>query len=128
MTNDTKFALAGAAAQRAESSSHAGATAGVRERLPSPCADVIPAATEYRPAHPSQPFPVHLNSDWRVIDDPLQWILQSRKGNPRQKNPGWSARYFLRTRGGLLTYVREHCGEVEESALAGLRSLPEWHP
>jgi len=28
-----------------------------------------------------------LNVNWRVVDDPLQWILQQRKGNPRPRTP-----------------------------------------
>ena len=35
------------------------------------------------PAHPSSRLLAHLNENWRVVDDPLQWILQRRKGNPR---------------------------------------------
>jgi hypothetical protein len=34
------------------------------------------------PAHPSNRLVAQLNTTWRVIDDPLQWILQRKKGNP----------------------------------------------
>jgi hypothetical protein len=41
------------------------------------------------PAHPSDRLVAQLNERWRVVDDPLQWILQQRKGNARSKNSGW---------------------------------------
>jgi len=77
-----------------------------------------------------------------VIDDPLQWILQRKKGNPRNKNSGWRGRSFCRTREALLRCVREYCcspdkGQlrciqeyrgVDKAALQQLRALPEWHP
>jgi hypothetical protein len=80
-----------------------------------------------RPAHPSNRLVAQLNETWRVIDDPLQWILQLRKGNPRKKNPGWRGRSFCRTRKALLRCIREYCGEVDVGALARVKSLPEWH-
>jgi hypothetical protein len=75
------------------------------------------------------------------VDDPLQWILQRRKGNPRSKNSGWKNRSFCRTRDALLRCVREYCclpdqGEhrsireyhgVDGAALEQVRALPEWH-
>jgi hypothetical protein len=51
-----------------------------------------------RPAHPLDRLVAQLNESWRVVDDPLQWILQRRKGNPRPKNSGWRDRSFCRTR------------------------------
>jgi hypothetical protein len=78
-------------------------------------------------AHPSKPVVAQLNERWRVIDDPLQWILQRRKGNPRAKNSGWEGKSFCRTREGLLQCVREKCGDVDPDAEAALRDLPEWH-
>ena len=68
-----------------------------------------------------------LNESWRVIDDPLQWILQRKKDNPRKKNPGWRDRSFCRTRDALLRCVREYCGEVDPSALVTLKALSDWH-
>ena len=93
------------------------------------------------PAHPSKPVIAQLNEKWRVIDDPLQWILQRKKGNPRNKNSGWQPRSFCRTREALLRCVREHCCSpdncqlrsireyrgVDKAALQQLRALPEWH-
>jgi hypothetical protein len=46
------------------------------------------------------------------VDDPLQWILQRRKGNPRKKNSGWQDRSFCTTREVLLRCVREYCGSL----------------
>jgi hypothetical protein len=81
-----------------------------------------------RPAHPSNQLVAQLNERWRVVDDPLQWILQRRKGNPRKKSSGWQGRSFCRTRDALLRCVREYCGEIDLEALSMLKDLPEWHP
>jgi hypothetical protein len=81
-----------------------------------------------RPAHPSNRLVTQLNERWRVVDDPLQWILQRKKGNPRKKNSGWRDRSFCRTRDALLRCVGEYCGEVDDNSLAKLKSLPDWHP
>jgi len=35
------------------------------------------------PAHPKNDIVAQLNATWRVVDDPLQWVLQRTKGNPR---------------------------------------------
>jgi hypothetical protein len=78
-------------------------------------------------AHPSLAFPIVLNASWRVVDDPLQWIVEERKGNPRSKNSGWRGRLFFRTREGLFGLLREYCGELGPSALASLMALPERH-
>jgi hypothetical protein len=101
---------------------------GVRQRneLASPPPSL--ANLPYRPAHPSNRLVAQLNETWRVIDDPLQWILQRKKGNPRKKNSGWRDRSFCRTRDALLRCVREYCGEVDPSALATLKALSDWHP
>jgi hypothetical protein len=80
-----------------------------------------------RPAHPSNRLTVQLNMNWRVVDDPLQWVLQRRKGNPRKKNSGWQDRSFCTTRDGLLRCIRELCGAVDDEALTCLHALPELH-
>jgi hypothetical protein len=79
------------------------------------------------PAHPSNRLIAQLNANWRVVDDPLQWILQRRKGNPRKKNSGWQDRSFCTTREGLLRCVRESCSEVDDKAIAQIHALPELH-
>ena len=98
---------------------------GVRE----PCA--APAAHQDYPdsaaslAHPSNGLIAQLNENWRVVNDPLQWRLQRKKGNPRTRNSGWRDRSFCTTREGLLRCVRQYCGDVEPAALAKLTTLPE---
>jgi hypothetical protein len=80
-----------------------------------------------RPAHPSNQLVAQLNESWRVVDDPLQWILQRRKGNPRSKAAGWRGRSYCGMREALVRCVREYCGEVDVDALAKLNKLPVWH-
>jgi hypothetical protein len=84
-----------------------------------------PSPVSSPPAHRSNRITVQLNANW--IDDPLQWVLQRRKGNPRKKNSGWQDRSFCTTREGLLRCVRELCGLVDHEVLAQLRALPEFH-
>jgi hypothetical protein len=79
-------------------------------------------------AHPSNRLIAQLNANWRIIDDPLLWILQRRKGKPRQKNSGWRSRSFCRTRDALLRCIREYRGGVDVEALAKVEALPDWHP
>jgi hypothetical protein len=79
------------------------------------------------PAHPSNQLIAQLNEDWRVVDDPLQWILQRRKGNPRKKSSGWKSRSFCTTREALLRCICEYCGDVDDDVLARLHDLPEFH-
>jgi len=99
----------------------------VRERSAAPavhpgCQDQAEAV-----AHPSNRLIAQLNENWRVVDDPLQWILQRRKGSPRAKNSGWRNRSFCTTREGLLRCIRECIGETDVDAFAELRRLPENH-
>ena len=54
------------------------------------------------------------------MDDPLQWVLQRRAGNPRTKNSGWENRSFCTTREALLRCVRKYCGESTQ--LRSMRS------
>lgn len=73
-----------------------------------------------------------LNDRWRVIDDPLQWILQYRRrkvcaGAKSPKDNIWRGHRFCRTRTALLRDIRENCGEVGPAALAIVKALPEWH-
>jgi len=78
-------------------------------------------------AHPSNRLIAGLNESWRVVDDPLQWILQRRKGSPRAKNSGWRNRSFCTTREGLLRCIRECSGEIDADAFIKLRELPDNH-
>jgi hypothetical protein len=75
------------------------------------------------------------------VDDPLQWLLQRKKGNPRRKNSGWTNRSFCQTREALLRCIREYCCSPDEGesrciheyrgvssvALQQVRALPERH-
>jgi len=101
---------------------------GVREPYASSARHDQCAGRTSRPAHPSNRLVAQLNERWRVVDDPLQWILQRKKGNPRKKNSGWRDRSFCRTQGALLRCVAGYCGEIDANSLAKLESLPDWHP
>lgn len=67
------------------------------------------------------------NDRWRVIDAPLQWILQVRKGRRSQKASGWRSRSFCSQRTSLLCCIRELCGLIDNDALAIIETLPDRH-
>ena len=69
---------------------------------------------------------VRLNDLWRVVDDPLQWIL-ARRGSKNGKFGPWKARSFCTTRKALLRCIREYCGAVDPAAVAFIESWPEQH-
>ncbi len=69
---------------------------------------------------------VKLNDQWRVVDDPLQWIL-SRRGKKNGSFGPWRPRSFCMTRKALLCYIREYCGEVDPVAVAFVETWPERH-
>jgi hypothetical protein len=100
----------------------------VRERSVGPAAHGDCRSRTERPAHPSNQLVAQLNERWRVVDDPLQWRLQQRRGNPRTKNSGWRDRSHCRTRDALLRCVGEHCGEIDDNPLSKIKSLPDRHP
>ena len=81
----------------------------------------IPTAPETTPLPASNAFPTVLNSGWIVVDDDLQWILQSKQGSR------WRNRSFCRTREDLLRCVNDYCGVVCAEALARLENLPDFH-
>jgi hypothetical protein len=100
----------------------------VREPNSTTCGVDLPDDVTTTPAHPHKSLVAQLSLNWRVIDDPLQWILQQRKGNPRKKNSGWRSRSFCRTREGLVRCVCE-CGvEIGANGRAKLQALPNYHP
>ncbi len=77
-------------------------------------------------------FPVVLNDRWRVVDDPLQWVLQYRDREIRHsdgsENPkAWVGRRFCRTRDALKRDIGECCGDVAPAALAVIDTWPDWH-
>lgn len=65
-----------------------------------------------------QDRPLHLNEHWRVVFDPLQWILQKRQGR-------WRDRCFCVTRVALLRCIREYCGAAD---ISEVERFPDWHP
>ena len=64
-------------------------------------------------------FPLGLNNGWRVVNDPLQWVLQ------RQQGGRWHNRSYCCTRAALLRCIREYCGDADLSVAL---QLPAWHP
>ncbi len=69
-----------------------------------------------------------LNNRWRVIDDPLQWILQVRQGRETFKSSGWKDRAYCAQRTALIRCIHENCGEVSADAVAVIEALPPRHP
>jgi hypothetical protein len=67
-------------------------------------------------------YPVVLFGDWRVVYDPLQWILQRRNGDRGR----WDNRNYCVTKAGLLRCVREYCPKGID--ISGVEGLPSWHP
>jgi len=76
---------------------------------------------------------IQLNDHWRIVDHPLQWIVQYRR-RYRGRSDGsedprsWEGTSFCRTRPALLRCIREDCGEVDPAAVAVIEALPDWHP
>lgn len=71
---------------------------------------------------------VILNGRWRVTNDPLQWILEVRRGRKTGKATGWKGRRFCQQRRTLIREIGELCGEVAPAAMAILQALPDQHP
>ncbi len=67
---------------------------------------------------------VQLNANWRVADDPPQWTLEQRIGNPSAKDSGWRGRKFIRNTDHLLGRISEMCGDVDPTAIETIRSWP----
>jgi hypothetical protein len=88
----------------------------------------IPSDPETSPAARSTGLTIELNDRWRVVDDPLQWMLQRRTSNGGEKHSGWHNRSYCRARDGLLRCIREYCGDVNSIGLMQVEALPEWHP
>ncbi|MDH3376196.1 MAG: hypothetical protein OEQ39_04410 [Gammaproteobacteria bacterium] len=74
-----------------------------------------------------KPIVAVLNDRWRVIDDPVQWILEYRAGAVRPGRTGYTGRRFCGSRRALLWSVDELCGEVDPAEYASLMELPERH-
>ena len=99
----------------------------VRERRSGRDRETIALTADTISAHRSKSLPANLSSQWRVVDDPTQWLLQKRKGQPRSKSSGWFSRSFCATRLALLRCIREYCGKVDAESLNLIENLPETH-
>ncbi len=71
-------------------------------------------------------FPITLNDRWRIADDPLQWILQVRKGQAGKKS-GYRARSFCASRTGLTRCILDNFGDLYPGALTRIDLLPDLH-
>ncbi len=69
----------------------------------------------------------HFGARVRIVDAPLQWIVQQRKGSVRSKNSGWASVRFHRQRQPLLAYLTDRFPDAT-SSLDEIRAFPEWHP
>ena len=69
---------------------------------------------------------IELNARWRVrLDDPLQWILERRRGRQTARRTGWVGRSYCTQRTTLLRDIRDYCGDVDPAALRQVETLPE---
>lgn len=64
-------------------------------------------------------LPAIINANWRVVFDPLQWVLQHREGRK------WNPRFYCVSKTGLLRCIREYCGQAD---IRKIVQLPQWHP
>lgn len=60
---------------------------GVRESSAALSPTAAPSTSPPPLEHPSNRLIAQLNKNWRVVDDPLQWVLERRKGKLRKKTP-----------------------------------------
>ena len=90
-----------------------------------PCAPQLDVDLSAAATPAAVEFPIVLNDRWRVVDDPLQWILQYRESDPSERSTGYKARSFCGSRGGLTRCVRDYCGDVDPDALAQIGLLPD---
>ncbi len=72
-------------------------------------------------------FPIILNDRWRVVDDPLQWILAVRQRANSKSGSEYRHRSFCASRSGLTRCISEYCGDVDPDALAQISFLPDLH-
>jgi hypothetical protein len=100
---------------------------GVRESHEQAGSSIPRQATPSPAAHDPDRLLIQLSTEWRVVDDDLQYILQRRRDIARSKASGWVGRSFCRTCQALLRCIREYCGPLDDDALQQVRDLPEWH-
>ena len=89
---------------------------------------IVPARRLCEEADDYPRIVARLNSHWRVIDSRcgLQWILQRQRRRAADGSPRWEGSAFCRTRDGLLSNIRERCGD--EAGLRAIDRLPVRHP
>lgn len=84
------------------------------------------ASTPSKPLETISPaFPVALGKRLRLVDDPLQWIVERQRRKPTAKTDGWVSIRFHRDRDALLVWAK-HCGVLPE-AIAAIATFPRWH-
>ncbi len=92
-----------------------------------PCAPQLDVDLSAAATPAAVEFPIILKDRWRVVDDPLQWILEVRKGQAAKKSTGYRARSFCSSRTGLAQCIRDNCGDLYPDALAPIDLLPDLH-
>jgi hypothetical protein len=109
-----------------DSTSKEHAAYGVRESREQASSTIPHQARPSPAAHRSTRLLIQLSSEWRVVDDDLQFLLERRRGDARSKASGWVGQSFCRRRDALLRCIREKCGHVDGGALKQVEALPEW--
>ena len=61
-------------------------------------------------------FPFILNEQRRIVDDPLQWIIQRRRGTAGPKRLGWEPIRFHASRDHMLKWVQANIRDLDVSA------------
>ena len=67
-----------------------------------------------------------LNDTSRIVDDPIQWILEKRGVNYGKFGP-WKPRSYCTTQKALTRCIREHVGAVAPEILAFVETWPDRH-
>lgn len=67
---------------------------------------------------------IRVSPDWRVVDDPLQYILQ-RRFVRRKTVESWQSLSFCQTREGLLSNIREQVTDPDPQAIEEIGTWPD---
>lgn len=67
-------------------------------------------------------FPLTADGRYRLASDPLQWIIQRKRGESER----YEAVSFHRQKASLLAYFKEHKISLNPNALSLLSELPDW--
>lgn len=93
---------------------------GIKEEVWEPAYTLPPSSAQHV---------IPLNSRWRVrLDDPLQFVLEVRKGNARNRASGYLGSAYCVSRTALLRNIHKRAGHVSMAALAQVAALPDLHP